>query len=196
MNHRHLLPNEIDLLVDGEVGFGVAPLRAHIEACAECRAELESARLLVQELESLPHLAPGPLFAQRVMSQVQVFEPWHVTALETLRGWLPRSRPMQVLAAAGGLSVGFVMTVAAVFVAARLDMLGLLGEQLVERVSGAAGAAAADLLAWAFGEAALAALSTAGPLGLVGGLGVFFLTVAGAATGLKALSRISSGRQA
>jgi len=26
MNHRHLLPDEIDLLLDDEVGFGVNPL--------------------------------------------------------------------------------------------------------------------------------------------------------------------------
>ena len=39
VNHRHLLPNEIDLLVDGEAGFGVAPLRAHVAECDECRAQ-------------------------------------------------------------------------------------------------------------------------------------------------------------
>ena len=44
MKHRHLLPNEIDLLVDGEVGFGVAPLRAHVRECAECHAKLDEAR--------------------------------------------------------------------------------------------------------------------------------------------------------
>ena len=38
MNHRHLLPAEIDLLLDEEVGFGVSPLRAHVQACADCRA--------------------------------------------------------------------------------------------------------------------------------------------------------------
>ena len=27
MNHRHLLPDEIDLLLDDEVGFGVTPLQ-------------------------------------------------------------------------------------------------------------------------------------------------------------------------
>ena len=43
MQHRHLHPNEIDLLLDGEVGFGVAPLRAHVEGCAECRAKLDDA---------------------------------------------------------------------------------------------------------------------------------------------------------
>ena len=55
MNHRHLLPNEIDLLVDGEAGFGVAPLRAHILECSDCRERLEDARVVVDALESLPY---------------------------------------------------------------------------------------------------------------------------------------------
>ena len=70
MNHRHLLPNEIDLLVDGEAGFGVAPLRDHIDECAECRLKFEDARIVVDALESLPHFAPDSRLAERVMSQV------------------------------------------------------------------------------------------------------------------------------
>ena len=49
MEHRHLLPEEIDLLLDGEVGFGVQPLRAHVRGCDLCRRELEDARALVRE---------------------------------------------------------------------------------------------------------------------------------------------------
>ena len=44
MNHRHLLPDEIDLLLDDEVGFGVNPLRSHVRDCADCRAKVEDAR--------------------------------------------------------------------------------------------------------------------------------------------------------
>lgn len=194
MNHRHLLPNEIDLLVDGEVGFGVAPLRAHADECPSCGAALDEARLLVHELESLPHIMPSSLFAERVMSQVQVFEPWHVAALDTARAWVPRSRPMRVLAAAGGLSAGFLMTVLAIFAAARLDLIVLLGEALAQRSRGAAAAAAGDLVAGAFGEPALAALRAAGGMGLVGGLGALLVAVVVAATGLRALSKVASSR--
>ena len=38
LHHRHLRPDEIDLLLDGEDGFGVAPLRAHVESCSSCQA--------------------------------------------------------------------------------------------------------------------------------------------------------------
>ena len=49
--NRHLLPEEIDQLLDGEVGFGTTPLKQHVRTCAECRAELDSARVLVSQLE-------------------------------------------------------------------------------------------------------------------------------------------------
>ena len=51
MEHRHLLPDEIDHLLDGEAGFGVAPLMGHVEACSACRAELAEARQIVSALE-------------------------------------------------------------------------------------------------------------------------------------------------
>ncbi|HVT40589.1 MAG TPA: hypothetical protein VHE78_16215, partial [Gemmatimonadaceae bacterium] len=67
MQHRHLLPNEIDLLLDGEVGFGVSPLRAHADDCEPCRARLADARLVVEALERLPHFAPSMRFANQVL---------------------------------------------------------------------------------------------------------------------------------
>jgi hypothetical protein len=194
VNHRHLLPNEIDLLVDGEVGFGVAPLRAHVDDCTECRASLEEARTLVYALEALPHITPSGLFAERVMLKVQVYEPWHVAALESARRFIPQSRPMRVLAAAGGLSAGFFLTVAAVFAAARLDLVVLVGEALVQRAGSAAMAAAGDLVAGAFGEPALAALRGAGAIGLAGGVGALLATVIAAAVGLRALARVAVTR--
>ena len=57
MNHRHLLPNEIDLLLDGEVGFGVAPLRAHVDGCEDCQARLARSRKVVDALEDLQRRA-------------------------------------------------------------------------------------------------------------------------------------------
>lgn len=195
MNHRHLLPNEIDLLVDGEVGFGVAPLRAHVDECERCREELEEARSLVQMLEDLPHLAPSPLFAERLMTRVQVFEPWHVAALDTARRWLPRSRPMRALAAAGAVSVGSVMTLAAIFVAARLDLLGILGGEIAARASAAALAASGDLIAGAFGAPALEALRGSGTAGIGIGLGALMVAILVAASGLRRLSAVASSRR-
>ncbi|NUQ12691.1 MAG: hypothetical protein HUU26_10265, partial [Gemmatimonadaceae bacterium] len=92
MEHRHLTPHEFDLLVDGEEGFGVAPLRAHVDQCAACRQELEAQTRVVEALENLPHFSPSPLFAYRVMREVQVFEPWHVALRDQVARALPRSQ--------------------------------------------------------------------------------------------------------
>src|SRR4051812_10035276 len=112
MNHRHLLPDEIDLLLDDEVGFGVAPLKAHIRDCADCRTKVEDARTVVDALEDLPHFAPSHRFSDRVMSQVPVFVPWHVAARDSALQWLPRSRPARLAVAAMATSAASVLTVA------------------------------------------------------------------------------------
>src|SRR5579871_5571050 len=88
MNHRHLLPDEIDQLLDGETGFGVAPLQAHLRDCEQCQAAFEEQREVVEALEHLPRLAPSPEFASRVMAQVQIYEPWHVAARDSVVAWV------------------------------------------------------------------------------------------------------------
>ena len=156
MNHRHLTPQEIDLLVDGEEGFGMPPLAAHIGECVTCRTELERQHRLLNSLEKLPHFNPSPLFAYRVMKKVQVFEPWHVTATNTVRRFVPRSRPARVLAVGVAGVVATTLTVASVWMASRLDAVAFLGGVALQRmrdvgtqtatgvVSSMAGAAGAD----------------------------------------------------
>lgn len=131
--NRHLLPDEIDSLLDGEVGFGTAPLKAHVRSCAECRAELEAARMLVRRLEHLPLLLPSPLFQQRVMTRVQIYVPWYVTALDSVRGWLPRSRLGQLATGAGLLSTATALTLATLWMLTRLDTVMFAVDLAVER---------------------------------------------------------------
>lgn len=186
---RHLLPEEIDLLVDGEAGFGVAPLRAHVRRCADCAAELETARLIAGELDLIPHFSPAPLFADRVMQQVQVFEPWHVAARDAVRQLVPRSAPARVLAAAGGLTFATLFSLAALWVVARVDLLamvsGLALDRSRETAQGALGAFARALL----GDGAPAV--GAGVLALA--VAAFVVTVVGATAGLRAVT--ASGRR-
>ena len=186
--NRHLLPDEIDLLLDGEVGFGTTPLKSHVRQCAVCRAELESARALVSELEHLPRLVPSPLFASRVMSQVQVFVPWHVALIDTVRGLVPRSRPVRALAGAIALVVAVALTIGSVWLLARLDTAIFATNLVLDRareavVNGAAGAVAA-----AFGEPALQALRGAGALGLALVAALLLAAAAVTAGALRALA--------
>jgi hypothetical protein len=163
---RHLLPSEIDLLLDGEEGFGTSPLKTHIRKCPPCRAELEEARASVRALEHLPHLAPSPLFAERVLSRVSIFVPWHVAVLDTLRGFLPSSRGGRVAFGLAAGSLAAVMSVLVLWIALRFDAVlfaaGLLADRLRASILDGAG----TVLAGALGDSAYTIVRASGLLGL------------------------------
>jgi hypothetical protein len=194
MNHRHLLPNEIDLLVDGEAGFGVAPLRAHILECDDCRERLEDARVVVEALEALPHFAPNARLTERVMARVPVFVPAHVAARDTVRRWMPQSARARIAAVVLGTSVAGTLTLAMLWLAMRADaavfVAGLLGDRFRSAVLDAARDVAVALL----GESALSAIQASGAVGaslLVAG---FLLAAVGTIAGLRRLA--IAGRRA
>ncbi len=196
MNHRHLLPNEIDLLLDAEeeAGFGVAPLRAHIRECAECRTRLDEARVVVEALEELPLFAPSHRFADRVMSQVPVFVPWHVAARDAVAGWVPRSRPARVAVLAGGATMATVLTAAMRWVITQADLVaftsGVLGSELRDLVTGGL----RSLVTTVFGEQLFVAIQQAGMVGLALAIGAFLAAAGGALFGLRRLA-LASGRR-
>ncbi|GAC1698119.1 MAG: hypothetical protein NVS9B3_15660 [Gemmatimonadaceae bacterium] len=195
MNHRHLLPDEIDQLVDGEAGFGVAPLRAHLEDCPACREQTADARALVELLEGLPRLAPSTRLADRVMASVNVFEPWHVAARDTIRRLTPRSTAARIVAAAGAVVAGSVTTGAAVWLLARGDVVAFLvdaaSESATEAVANGWGAAAGALV----GPTAATVLQSGGvPVVVMVGAALVG-TVTGSALWLRRLATASARRR-
>jgi hypothetical protein len=194
VEHRHLLPNEIDLLVDGEVGFGTTPLKAHLRKCAECRAELEEARGLVRELEHLPHLAPSPRFANSVMAKVHVFVPWHVALIDTVRRWLPQSTQWRVAAAGAAGIVGMAITLAALWVMTRADILLFATNLAVDRMRDVGMSLLTDALVAILGRPALDSLRGSGSFGLALGVLVLVLAVIAAAMALRVLASIRARR--
>jgi hypothetical protein len=193
---RHLLPNEIELILDGEEGFGITQLKAHLRDCAPCRASLDEARAVVEALDHLPHFSPSPQFAPKLMARVQVFEPWHVAALDSARRWLPQSRPLRVVAGVMAASMALAVSLGAVFLATRFDQVLFFGTLAASRGREALVAGLGDTVAALFGDAALDALRTAGPMGMTIGLTAFLVVVAGAALGLRALATASRRRRA
>jgi hypothetical protein len=199
VNHRHLLPTEIDLLLDDEEGFGVAPLKAHVRSCPDCMARLEEARLVTDAIEELPHFAPSFSFADKVMAQVPVFVPWHVAARDSVRQavhrWTPASRPARV--AVGGLaaSVASVLTVGILWIATQTDLLvfatGIAGSRFRELIVNNG----RDALLTLFGSQTVALVSQAGTIGLVLCFGGFIAIAAGTAVGLRSLAVASSRRR-
>ena len=196
MDHRHLLPEEIDLLLDGEEGFGVSPLKSHLARCAGCRAEFEAQREVVLALESLPHLAPSPMFAERVMQKVEIFEPWHVAWRDTLRSWFPRSQMGRSLVFGAGGVMAVTMTLLTVWLAQRADAVLFVGNLVAERSRGAFFEGLQGLLITLLGRDAAVAISSNGTLGLVVALSTLVLAVLGTAYGLKSLATVAQRRRA
>jgi anti-sigma factor RsiW len=194
MNHRHLLPNEIDLLVDGEAGFGVAPLCAHILECDDCRRRLEEERVVVDALEALPHFAPDSRLTDRVMAQVPVFVPAHVAARDTVRRWLPQSVAARVAAVAVAGSMAATLTLGMIWLALQGDAVafitGLLGDRLRMAVVGSA----RDVTVALLGDSALAALQGLGAIGASLLFLAFLLGAVGTIAGIRRLA--VTGRRA
>ena len=194
MTNRHLLPNEIDLLVDGDVGFGVAPLRAHVRQCAECRARVDEALVVVNALEELPHLAPSSLFSDRVMAEVQVFQPWHVAARDTVTRFVPRSVPARIAAGALGAGAASVLALVSVFIGSRLGMLTFLSGTAFQRGREVVTAVAEGLVGAAFGPVALQLFRAMGTTGLLLSTFVLALGAVAAIYGVRRLATASSRR--
>lgn len=194
VNHRHLLPNEIDLLVDGEGGFGLAPLRAHVRDCSTCRAELDEARQIADGLEELPHFAPRVGLADRIMAQVPVFVPWHVAARDSFARWIPEARPLRVAALTMGTALASVLTIATLWLITQGDLLALVAGLAGERVRGLVGDASRELAAALLGEQFLVLLQQTGMIG-AGLAALGFITAAVVAVaGLRALASSSRPR--
>jgi anti-sigma factor RsiW len=187
MQQPHLLPEDIEFLLDGDQGFGSHPLRKHLESCDECRAELDRARAVNEMLESLPHVAPSRDFSARVMSRVQVFEPWHVSLVDTVQNLIPRQGPWRVVAgaAAGGIALSFSAIV--VWVAMRFEFAvgaGQLGWSKLQAVtSSVAGTAVSGM----FGESALSTIRNGGTPAIIIGALALVATLAVATIGLRGL---------
>jgi hypothetical protein len=191
VDHRHLTPQEFDLLVDGEEGLGVAPLLAHIEECVTCRTELEDQQKLVTTLEQMPLFTPSPLFAYRVMRNVEVFEPWHVAALNSIKRFVPRSRPARILAAGLAGVMAITLTAGSIWLSTRLDAVAFLTGMALERTRGLGSQAANGFVSSALGAGSAVSGTTSLALAAAG----FVAAVAISALGLRALAAASRRRR-
>lgn len=196
MNHRHLLPDEIDLLLDDEVGFGVAPLKAHLRDCADCQAQVDEARAIVDALEDLPHFAPSHTFADRVMSQVPVFVPWHVGLREAALQWLPRSSSARVAVGVVATGMAFVFTVAILWIGSQADVVALASGAAGGRIQGLVLSVGRSILTTVFGDQTFAIIARAGTIGIAAALLGLMTAAAGSVVGLRALATASSRRRA
>jgi hypothetical protein len=195
VKHRHLLPDEIDQLLDDELGFGMAPLKAHLSECQDCRGRYEDARAVTEMIDKLPHLVPSHRFAENVMGKVEVFVPWHVAATDSIAAWIPaagRSRKVAVFAAAG---IAGVLTLGTLALATQSDLLVLAADVLADRTRDVVVSGVGGVVEGVFGAAAFEAVARYGTLGFAAAGGLLLLGAGGAFASLRALAATASRRR-
>jgi hypothetical protein len=195
MNPPHLASEDIDFLLDGDEGFGSHPLRKHLEACAECRARLESARAVNALLEHLPHTSPAPGFADSVMSRVNVFEPWYITLAGAVRNVIPRTRPVRALVAAGAGIAAVTVSALAIWISLRLDLAVYAAQLGWTRIQTLVATGAGSVVSATLGEPALAVLRSGGIMTILLSLAGFVLLLAVATLGVRGLVTVARRRR-
>ena len=194
MQHRHLLPNEIDLLVDEETGFGVQPLREHVRDCSDCRARLDEARAVVASLAEVPLFSPPVGLADRVMTQVPVFVPWHVAARDAAERLVPTTPGGRALAASLVAVVGTVLTGLTLWIATRGDAIGMFAVLIGDRAREAATTSAGNAMVAVFGPQVVNAFQQVGPLGIALATGGFLAASLATVFGLRLIATSSRAR--
>ncbi|HVH39161.1 MAG TPA: hypothetical protein VM764_03980 [Gemmatimonadaceae bacterium] len=194
MDHRHLLPNEIDLLVDGDAGFGMAPLRDHLAECDDCRARVDELRAVVAAVDSLPHHTPRLQFADGVMRQVQVIEPWHVALAESARRLVPASTPMRALAGIGAGVAAVTISGSAVWLAFRADVATMAFNVFLDRGRESVITGAGEIAAGALGSGASAAAAQGVPA-LAVGTSLLAVSVVAAVLGFRRLASTARAKR-
>ncbi len=196
MTQRHLLPSEIDLLVEGDPAPGLAELQAHVDACAACRRRVREGKLIATTLETMiPHAKPRPGFADRIMGEVAVSQPWYAAAASRAAALLPQTPRGRW--AIGALAVAGSAALLAVggWLAMRADGAALIGATAIDRARVDLASASGDALGALFGEGAVSALRDGGLPAFLAGAGVFLGALAAATAGFSALAGVSRRRQ-
>ncbi len=183
MEHRHLLPDEFEELLDGDADEATSVLRERVDSCAECRAELAVRSELTRTLDHLAHHGPAPLFAYRVMSQVHVFEPWHVALRDSVRRLVPRTPAARWIAGITAVAMATLMTLAGVWAALNSESAWLFAEVGVKRARAGLLGSVRGILETAFGRDALNVIEGTGAMGTAVAasivVGVFLIAVIG-----------------
>jgi len=149
----------------------------HLAGCPACQRALADAQQVVVALESLADLPPSASFADRVMAEVHVFEPWHAALTRTVSPWIPTTATGRLAAGVAVTVTGAATTAGSLWLLARADMAVLLagaglsevrthllgiGHDLLRLIAGPSGGAPAvtaspTLLGAAVGSTVLAA---------------------------------------
>ena len=195
MKHRHLLPDEIDQLLDDELGFGMAPLRAHLSECDDCRGRFDDARAVTALIDELPHLVPSHRFAEGVMNKVEVFVPWHMAARDAIAAWVPVAGRNRKVAMVAGTVIAAALTLITLALATQSDLLVFAADVLVDRTREVVVGGVGNVLVGLFGAQTFDAVAHYGTRGFAVAGGLLLLGFAAAFASLRAFATSASRRR-
>ena len=124
----HLSSDDVENWLNGTLGL--EPAR-HLDLCAECMDRVQVEREIVEQLASLPALAPSVEFADRVMASVKIADPFALRTLQTFRQRIFASRRSMAIAATFALLVVGSMAGSIVWTLANQDVLASAGGWIV-----------------------------------------------------------------
>src|SRR5262245_48615781 len=142
----------------------------------------------------MPLIAPRYGLADRVMSQVPVFVPWHVAARDSVTQWIPASPGLRLLAASLIGVAGTLISGATLWVATRGDLVSVVTGLAGEGAQVAAANAAGDLLVAVFGPQVVTVVQQLGPIGIGVAAGGFALSSLATVFGLKRVAATTRAR--
>jgi hypothetical protein len=124
----HLTPDDIDRWLDGTLPATAA---GHLESCQECLELVRAEREIAELIGALPLMTPSAGFADRVMAQVQVPDPFAIRSLGAARRRLFATR--RSLAVAASLAILLVGSMAGsiVWTLSHQDTLAGIGSWLL-----------------------------------------------------------------
>jgi hypothetical protein len=124
---QHLTPDEIDSLLEGEP---TPSQLEHLTDCAECTLLLGQHRAVVSSLDALPYFDPGEEFADQVMFQVAVPDPFAMRSMATARRRLLETGRRRALAASVAVALVGMMTASIIWTSLNREVLTSAGSWL------------------------------------------------------------------
>jgi hypothetical protein len=171
----HLSPDDVELWLSGSLDD---ERTRHLDLCPECFDRAQAEREIVEQLAALPLMTPSAGFAERVMTQVTVADPF---VLRSLRRRIFATRRSMAVAASLALAVVGSMAASVAWSLANQDVLFSAGNWLLAQGSQAGWLAlrglASNFIEQPWYESARTFADHPGRLGAVlGGLSLAYLS--------------------
>ena len=124
----HLTPDEIDSWLSGSLA---REWQQHLDECQTCLERVRLEREIVDQIGTLPLMSPADGFADRIMAEVSVPDPFSIRSLQATQRRLFATRKSVAVAASLALFLVGSMAGSIAWSLANADVLASLGNWLL-----------------------------------------------------------------